>query len=117
MSLGGTDLQGIGCGHARIRVDVTSGAGLQAREMRWGQSAGHIAVGLNGTYLVGHRSSRESMWGACYAIDISAWAEAPDACHHTPVEWFSRWSVVIETTRGDAILSFDARCKGTALAA
>lgn len=60
---------------------------------------------------------REAMWDEHYAIDITAWAEAPDASRHAPVEWFSRWSVVIDAMHGEITLPFDARSKNAALAA
>jgi hypothetical protein len=117
MPLDGTGwegMTGIAFGRAHIEIDVTSGAGRQAREMRWDQAAGYITIASRGTFLVGEKSKRESMWGAHYAIDISAWTEVVDAYRDAPVDWFSRWSVVIETKRGTVVMPFEARSKAAA---
>jgi hypothetical protein len=120
MPLDGTNwesMRGLACGRARIEIDMTSGLGRDAREMRWEKAAGHIAVSARGTFLLGEKSKRESMWGAHYAIDIGAWAEVEDAWRDAPVEWFSRWSVVVEA-RGSALaMPFDARAVVVAKAA
>lgn len=106
---GWESMNGVALGRARIEIDVTSGVGRKAREMRWDRAAGHVAVGSRGAFLVGEKSKRESMWGGYYAIDISAWTEVIDADRDAPVEWFSRWTVVIETKRGMTTMPFEAR--------
>jgi hypothetical protein len=90
MPMDGTGWEGmnaIAFSRAHIEIDVTSGVGRKAREMRWDRAAGHIAVGSRGTLLIGEKSKRESMWGGYYAIDIAAWTEVADAHRDTPVEW------------------------------
>jgi len=119
MPLDGTGwegMSGIACAHAHIEIDMSSGAGRAAREMRWDQAPGYIAVGSRGAFLIGEKSKRESMWGAHYAIDISAWSEVDDAYRDAPVEWFSRWSILVETKRGAVTMPFEARSRGPARA-
>jgi hypothetical protein len=111
---GWESMNGIALGPAHIEIDVTSGAGRLAREIRWDQAAGYIAVGARGTFLLGEKSKRESVWGAHYAIDIASWSEVVDAYRDAPVEWFSRWNVVIETKRGTVVMPFEARTKAAA---
>jgi hypothetical protein len=111
------NMHGIACGAARIEIDLASGIGRRAREMRWEQAAGHVAIGLRGSFLVGVKSRRETMWGAHYAIDLASWSEVLDAYRDTTVEWFSRWSVVIEGKREALVLPFDANAKVAAQAA
>jgi hypothetical protein len=106
------DMRGIAGGVARIEVDMSSGAGRAGREMRWDQSPGFIAVSDGGSFLLAEKPGRSSIWGAHYAIDLGAWNEVVDAHRDAPVEWFSRWNVVIDTARGAQAMPFDARSKG-----
>lgn len=107
------DMRGVACGPASIEIDMSSGAGRAGREMRWDQSPGFIAVGERGTFLLAEKPGR-SMWGAHYAVDLGAWAEVVDAHRDAPIEWFSRWNVVIKTERGAVAIPFKARSKAAA---
>ncbi len=114
MPLGGSsygDMRGVACGLASIEIDMSSGAGRAGREMRWDQSPGFIAAGERGKFLLAAKPGRNSMWGAHYAIDLGAWAEVDDAYRDAPVEWFSRWNIVIQTKRGAVVMAFEARSK------
>lgn len=106
---GWESMSGVALGLAHIEIDVTSSLGRKAREMRWDRAAGHIAVGARGAFLIGEKSKRESMWGGYYAIDVSTWTEVVDAHRDAPVDWFSRWNVVVETKRSIATMPFEAR--------
>lgn len=105
------DMRGVACGAARIEIDMSSGAGRAGREMRWDQSPGFIAVGEHGKFLLAEKPGRNSVWGAHYAIDLSTWDEVVEAYRNAPVEWFCRWNVVVETTRGALVMPFEARTK------
>ena len=108
------DMRALGCGAARIEIDLSSGVGRSGREMRWDQSPGFIAVSERGNFLLGEKPGRNSIWGAHYAIDLSAWSEVVDAHRDAPIEWFSRWNVVIDAARGALVMPFEARSKSAA---
>ncbi len=105
------DMRGIACGAARIEIDMSSGVGRAGREMRWDQSPGFIAATERGFFLLAEKPGRNSMWGAHYAIDLAGWKEVVDAYRDAPVEWFSRWNVVIETAGAAQVMQFEARSK------
>ena len=110
------DMRGIACGDARIEIEMSSGVGRAGREMRWDQSPGFIAATERGLFLLAEKPGRNSMWGAHYAIDVASWNEVVDAHRDAPIEWFSRWSVVIETARGAEVMQFEAPSKVAARA-
>jgi hypothetical protein len=106
----------LGCGAARVEVDLSSGAGRARDEMRWDQSMGFIVATASGSFLMGERPGRQSFLKGYHAVDLATWVDAPKAHDNKPAEWFGRWNVVVETRRAPLILPFDARAKTPARA-
>lgn len=107
----------VGCGRARIEVDLSSGVGGRRSDLNWHDAAGFIAITSRATMLVGAKKSRQLVDGGYYAIDLSTWADVPDAHNDDPAEWFSRWQVIVETAHAPFKIAFDARAKPEAKAA
>ncbi len=110
-------LVGVGCGLAKIEVDLASGAGRAGQEMRWDRAGGFIAATPRGLVLVAGRSVRQSMWGGYYAVDPLVWSDVADTHREHVAEWFSRWSLIVEGARDPLAISFDATAEAVSKAA
>jgi hypothetical protein len=108
------DWLALGCGGARIEIDLSSGLGRARDEMRWDQSMGFIVATTRGRFLMGERPGRQSIIKGYHAVDLTAWIDTPNAHDDKAAEWFSRWNVVVETPRVPLTLPFDARAKAAA---
>lgn len=98
----------LGCGIPRIRIDISSGSGRRRTERRWDLSAGYVAVTSRGKFIVGEKSRQYTPFGAHYAVEIGGWTECEDAWRSSPIEWFARWSLVIDGAAADVVLPINA---------